>query len=374
MNCSEFNLGLKELVETRGASSSESLLAHAVSCQVCRQQWCDHLLLEAALRAWHPISSPSLVNGVLRNVFEDHERQQTGVGTLESRRRWLVVAIAAACLLIALRVGMTSRFDSGDRNLALNKTGHSIRTSQPDAGSVDEPPVGVASSVAAVFEDLRSEYDEFAAETRATYAGLGSLVTRRWINCRPKKGPTLGWLNSASSAIFRASSPDAPAGTVVPRKRAGKEEWRYPLPKSVHTGVSGDAFSVYVGCRDGSVYALDRKSGKLRWKTSIGGAVLSCPAVAASGGWAVAVYAVSQEGLVVCLHPQTGAAVWQKPLPGFRWDGTATGGVLCSPVVVTAPTATGSTRTVYVGAMTVDPQNPVRKTVAVFKFEDVIGE
>ena len=166
-----------------------------------------------------------------------------------------------------------------------------------------------------------------------------------------------------------------PAGAVVCLDAAtGKEEWRYPLPKSVHTGVSGDAFSVYVGCRDGFVYAIDRRSGKLRWKTGIGGAVLSCPAVAASGGWAVAVYAVSQEGLVVCLHPQTGAAIWQKPLPGFRWDGTATGGVLCSPVVVTTPTATGSTRTVYVGAMTVDPQNPVRKTVAVFKFEDVIGE
>ena len=165
------------------------------------------------------------------------------------------------------------------------------------------------------------------------------------------------------------------AGAVVCLDAAtGKEEWRYALPKSVHTGVSGDAFSVYVGCRDGFVYAIDRKSGKLRWKTGIGGAVLSCPAVAANGGWAVAVYAVSQEGLVVCLHPQTGAAVWQKPLPGFRWDGTATGGVLCSPVVVTTPTATGSTRTVYVGAMTVDPQNPVRKTVAVFKFEDAIGE
>lgn len=165
------------------------------------------------------------------------------------------------------------------------------------------------------------------------------------------------------------------AGAVVCLDAAtGKEEWRYPLPKSVHTGVSGDAFSVYVGCRDGFVYAIDRKSGKLRWKTGIGGAVLSCPAVAASGGWAVAVYAVSQEGLVVCLHPQTGAAIWQKPLPGFRWDGLPTGGVMCSPVVVATPTATGSTRTVYVGAMTVDPQNPVRKTVAVFKFEDVIGE
>ena len=61
-------------------------------------------------------------------------------------------------------------------------------------------------------------------------------------------------------------------------------------------------------------------------------------------------------------------------MPGFRWDGNPAGGVMCSPVVVTTPTATGSTRTVYVGGMTTDPQNPVRKTVAVFKFEDVIGE
>jgi outer membrane protein assembly factor BamB len=167
----------------------------------------------------------------------------------------------------------------------------------------------------------------------------------------------------------------APAGAVVCLDAAsGKEEWRYPLPKSVHTGVAVDAFSVYVGCRDGSVYAIDRKSGKLRWQTGIGGAVLSCPAVAAAGGYPIAVYAVSQEGLMVCLHPQTGAAIWQKPLPSFRWDGSAGGGVLCSPVVVTTPTATGSTRTIYVGAMTVDPQNPINKAVAVFKFEDVIGE
>ena len=165
------------------------------------------------------------------------------------------------------------------------------------------------------------------------------------------------------------------AGAVVCLDAAtGKEEWRYPLPKSVHTGVAVDAFSVYVGCRDGSVYAIDRKTGKLRWKTGIGGAVLSCPTVAASGGYPIAVYAVSQKGLVVCLHPQTGAVIWQKPMPGYSWDGTPVGGVMCSPVVTTTPNATGSTRTIYVGAMTVDPQNPIRKTVAVFKFEDVIGE
>lgn len=174
----------------------------------------------------------------------------------------------------------------------------------------------------------------------------------------------------------RAPEKDPDGAVVCLDAATGKEDWRFPLPRSCHTGVAVDAFSVYVGCRDGSIYALDRRTGKLRWKTDIGTGlpVMSGPAVASSGGMPVAVYAVSSVGLMVCMNPQTGALVWQKPLPGFRWDGTPTGGVMCSPVVVTTPTPTGSKRTVYVGAMTVDPANPVKKTVAVFKFEDVIGE
>ena len=164
----------------------------------------------------------------------------------------------------------------------------------------------------------------------------------------------------------------AAAGAVVCLDAAtGAERWRYSLPKSVHSGLAADAFSVYVGSRDGSVYALDRASGKLRWKADIGAGqpLLSCPAVASAGGFPVAVYAVSAVGVAVCLNPQTGVAAWQKPLPGFRWDGKPDGGVMCSPLIVSTPTATGSRRTVYIGAMTVDPQNPVRKTVAVFRFE-----
>jgi outer membrane protein assembly factor BamB len=144
------------------------------------------------------------------------------------------------------------------------------------------------------------------------------------------------------------------------------------LPRSVHTGLAGDAFSVYAGCRDGSVYALDRKTGKLRWKTSIGGGITSAPAVATSGGHPVAVYAVSREGLAVCLNPHTGKIVWQKPLPGFVWkEGND---VLSTPAIVTTTTPTGSKRTIYFGAMTVDPDNLDRKTAAIFKFEDEIGE
>jgi outer membrane protein assembly factor BamB len=168
-----------------------------------------------------------------------------------------------------------------------------------------------------------------------------------------------------------------PAGAVVCLDAAtGKEEWRYSLPKSVHTGLAADAFSVYAGCRDGILYAIDRKSGKLRWKAGIGSSVMSAPAVAESGGFPVAVYAVSREGRVFCLNPQTGAELWswQKPLPGYNWAGREQNNVMCTPLVLTTPTATGSRRTIYVGGMLVDEFNPDKKTVAVFKFEDVIGE
>jgi outer membrane protein assembly factor BamB len=167
---------------------------------------------------------------------------------------------------------------------------------------------------------------------------------------------------------------DKPAGAVVCLEvETGKEVWRHDLPRSVHTGLAGDAFSVYAASRDGYVYAIDRKSGKLRWKTGIGGAVTSAPAVATAGGMPVAVYAVSREGTAVCLNPHTGVVVWQKRLPGFHWDGQEGNGVLSGPAVVTTPTATGSKRTIYIGAMTVDPNNTAKKTAAVFKFEDEIG-
>lgn len=167
---------------------------------------------------------------------------------------------------------------------------------------------------------------------------------------------------------------DQPAGAVVCLDaETGREVWRYDLPRSVHPGLVGDAFSVYAASRDGNIYAIDRKTGKLRWKTGIGGAVTSSPAVATAGGMPVAVYAVSREGLAVCINPQTGKVVWDKQLPGFQWDGQEANGVLSGPVVVTTLTPTGSKRAIYIGAMTVDPNNPAKKTGAVFRFEDEIG-
>ena len=168
-----------------------------------------------------------------------------------------------------------------------------------------------------------------------------------------------------------------PAGAVCCLDAAtGKEEWRYPLPKSVHTGLAADAFSVYAGCRDGHVYALDRKTGKLRWSAGVGSAMMSAPAVASSGGFPVALYAVSREGRVCCLNPLTGTRLWSwedKQLPGYDWRGEEKNNIMCTPLVVTTPTATGSKRTIYIGGLRTD-LNPDIRHVAVWKFEDVIGE
>ncbi len=165
-----------------------------------------------------------------------------------------------------------------------------------------------------------------------------------------------------------------PAGAIVCLEaETGKEAWRHELPRSVHTALAGDGYSIYAGSRDGFVYALDRGTGQLRWKTSIGSAITSAPAVATAGGLPVGVYAVSREGLLTCLNPHTGKLVWQKQLPGFQWDGQETGGVLSGPAIVSSSTPTGSKRTIYVGAMKVDPDNTSKKTCAVFRFDDEIG-
>lgn len=167
MNCSEFSEELQQLVESRGGSPSEAAEAHVSECSSCRQQWRDHVLLTVALRAWTPIAnSPSLVDGVLDRLSTTSPKPLAKSGA--DSRRWLVVATAAACLFALFTIGITRRQD--DRNLARSER------SQPDLIAPVHPPanlntnesVGVASSMVAVLEDLRTEYREIAEETRAS--------------------------------------------------------------------------------------------------------------------------------------------------------------------------------------------------------------
>ncbi|MEP7302474.1 MAG: PQQ-binding-like beta-propeller repeat protein [Caldimonas sp.] len=66
------------------------------------------------------------------------------------------------------------------------------------------------------------------------------------------------------------------------------------------------AGAVYFGSGDGSVYALDARSGALRWRFATRGAVMSSPA-AADGR----LYVSSRDGHLYCLDAASGALRWR---------------------------------------------------------------
>ena len=80
--------------------------------------------------------------------------------------------------------------------------------------------------------------------------------------------------------------------------------------------------SVYVGSRDGAIYALDEATGQRRWRVSHRGSwVIGSPAV--SGGM---VFVGSSDGhFVQALDPESGREIWNLPTAA---------NVLASPVVV----------------------------------------
>lgn len=160
-----------------------------------------------------------------------------------------------------------------------------------------------------------------------------------------------------------------PAGLVVCLDTAtGKEAWKAEFPKSVHTALAADATTVYAACRDGSVYALDRATGKLRWRRAVGSALTTGPAIAtyAGGRFTLAVYAVSSQGLVACLHPADGRVLWTRDLRAQTGRDVQ---VYSTPVVATDEA--GTKRHVFFGAMLTN-RNSGAKTAAVFRIEDVV--
>ncbi len=161
----------------------------------------------------------------------------------------------------------------------------------------------------------------------------------------------------------------AAAGAVICVEAAtGAEVWRFETPKSVHTDLAADARSVYAACRDGSVYALDRRTGKLRWRRSVGSALTAGPAVAsyAGGALTLAVYAVSQEGLAACLSPADGAVLWTCDLRARTGRDVQ---VVSTPAVLSA--GDGRRRELLFGAMLTN-RNTGAKSAAVFRVEDVV--
>jgi outer membrane protein assembly factor BamB len=106
---------------------------------------------------------------------------------------------------------------------------------------------------------------------------------------------------------------DPVAGLVLCRDAAtGKPMWERALPNSIVSRPAVDRYQVYVGCRDGNCYTLDRQTGEIVWSKTLQSPVLASPAIDASPATRVGevLYAIGGLGQLEALSPADGSLFW----------------------------------------------------------------
>ncbi|MFW6384973.1 MAG: PQQ-binding-like beta-propeller repeat protein [Halodesulfurarchaeum sp.] len=88
----------------------------------------------------------------------------------------------------------------------------------------------------------------------------------------------------------------------------GSSMWSLERPDMVMSGPSIESATdtVYVGCHDSKLYALDRTTGDERWEFDTGGAIIGCPTVTSDH-----VLVGSYDGHCYAVEKATGEGVWQ---------------------------------------------------------------
>ena len=140
------------------------------------------------------------------------------------------------------------------------------------------------------------------------------------------------------------------AGLVLCRDaETGKPIWQRALPNSVVCRPTVDRYQVYIGCRDGNCYALDRYTGEIVWTKSLNSPVLASLAVDAHPQTRAGevLYGIGSTGHFEAMSPADGSMYWAI---SFR-DMLQVGHVdtMSTPVVVRETRDGKSTRRIYVG-------------------------
>ena len=103
------------------------------------------------------------------------------------------------------------------------------------------------------------------------------------------------------------------AGLVICRDAAtGKPIWERALANSVVCKPAVDRYQVYVGCRDGNCYALDRYTGEVIWSKTLQSPVLASPTIDANPQLRTGevLYAIGSMGQMEALSPTDGTLFW----------------------------------------------------------------
>ncbi len=114
------------------------------------------------------------------------------------------------------------------------------------------------------------------------------------------------------NGIFTKSDPN-PVGAIVALALSdGKPRWSLATGDVVLGAVAVEAGRGYAGSRDGHVYVVDVKDGKLLQKIPVGAPMVCSPALAAD-----AVYFTTDAGKLLCVDRASSKVRWSHPLaPG----------------------------------------------------------
>lgn len=97
------------------------------------------------------------------------------------------------------------------------------------------------------------------------------------------------------------------------KERDNKPIWAKPVL---------DGENIYVASMDGSIYALDVKSGTLVWKTALGNSMVSSPVLGEDG----TLYVGTFDSQVVAVDSEDGAELWRVDTDDWVWGSPALDG------------------------------------------------
>jgi outer membrane protein assembly factor BamB len=157
------------------------------------------------------------------------------------------------------------------------------------------------------------------------------------------------------------SSDENPAGALLcVSVKTGDLIWRYParhdLPDAVHGKPAVDRHHVYFGSRDGFCYCLDKESGELVWKQSLGSPIVASVVLARCPhcGNCTGLYAAASGGKVACLGANSGQVNWTFDVSR---DSQKQAQILSTPALVMEVDENGSRNLLYFGSGLSSPLN-----------------
>jgi outer membrane protein assembly factor BamB len=184
--------------------------------------------------------------------------------------------------------------------------------------------------------------------------------------------------NAAGRQVFFATGNgtlsedrDPVAGLLLCRDAAtGQPLWERALPNSLVGKPAVDRYQVYVGCKDGNLYALDRQTGEPIWSKGLQGPVLSAPAIDVNPRLRTGeiLYGIGSSGVLEAMSPVDGAVHWAI---SFRdLIEVAHVNSISTPVIVRELAADKRARRVYI-ALGFGPSAVATPTARLYCFRDV---